>query len=81
MRDITMINLERWINWRYCLKTRSVSCYELGMETTTSSSGVSEVVSVLVSTLRPPPTPVCLLGHKVEAMLIRISWCVSSQIN
>ena len=47
----------------------------------TYSPGVSEVVSILVCTLRPPPAPVCLLGHEVKAMLIRISWCVSSQIN
>jgi hypothetical protein len=48
---------------------------------TNRSSRVSEVVSVLISTLRPPPAPICLLGHEVKAMLIRIGRCVSSQID
>ena len=47
----------------------------------TYSPGVSEVVSILVRALRPPPAPVCLLGHEVKAMLIRISGCVSSHID
>ncbi len=80
MRDITIISLQRWVHWWYCLKTRAVGCNELSVETT-DSSGIREVVSVLVRTLRPPPAPVCLLCHEVKAMLIRISWCVSSQID